>query len=176
MHKITRSLGLLAAFGVAACGTSPTAPESAAGERVPVASATSGTGTATTQTVQIGHKNPPPTVQVSWRVPLPTGGDPPIPGDPVRFHCDASDPNGDTLTVTLQLTSDTGSCATTAHCWSMTGSSDPERPDTAVVLDRSGSAPDPGMRGTLTCTAVDARGATTVRSRCFNMAGFACPA
>jgi hypothetical protein len=174
MHTITRRLGLLAAFGFTACGTSPTAPGSAGGERVSVASATSATGTAT-QAVQLLPENPPPTVRVSWRVPLPTGGDPPIPGDPLRFHCDASDPNGDTLTVTLQLTNDTGSCVTKAHCWSMTGSSAPERKDSAVVLERSGSAPDPAMRGTLTCTAVNSHGTTTIRSSCFNMAGFTCP-
>ena len=52
--------------------------------------------------------NAPPSAplieELGWRVNLPTGGDPPIPGDPTTTWCKVSDADGDAVTVTLALT------------------------------------------------------------------------
>jgi hypothetical protein len=41
---------------------------------------------------------------VWWDVALPTGGDPPIPGDPVAYGCRVSDADGDVVEISIEET------------------------------------------------------------------------
>lgn len=40
--------------------------------------------------------------RVWWDVALPTGGDPPIPGDPVAYGCRVSDADGDVVEISIE--------------------------------------------------------------------------
>ena len=119
-------------------------------------------------------------VEFGWRTPLPTGGDPPLPQDPVSFFCTVVDPDGDPVTVTLQLQDVTGGCPTPRHCWSVVEAFGPgvaarsncqACPVGATVSNRY-DAPQPPMTGILTCRATDSRGrAAEPRTTCFRMTG-----
>jgi hypothetical protein len=54
-----------------------------------------------------GPETPPSISALTWKVQLPVGGDPPIPGDPVTISCTAKESDGAPLTTTITLTWDT---------------------------------------------------------------------
>jgi len=118
----------------------------------------------------------PPVVLAHWSTPLPTGGDPPLSGDPIHFGCDVSLAVGEPLTVTLALSNGSARCFTAGHCWTLTREFLPRvgRPFAGAV-GRNDFAPTPAMGGTLTCTATTASGQSATSSTCFAMAGMSCP-
>ncbi|MGH9461507.1 MAG: hypothetical protein ACRD1X_09845 [Vicinamibacteria bacterium] len=122
----------------------------------------------------------PAIVHFGWSTPLPTGGDPPLPLDPVSFSCMVEDLDGDPVTVTLELQDSTGQCPTPRHCWSEVESFGPgvaarancQFCSVGVSVSRTYDAPEPPMTGILTCRVTDSWGrAAPPQTTCFRMAG-----
>jgi hypothetical protein len=92
-----RRLGVLAALLVAAGCAAPSeylsAPSTAL--RTPASS----TSAERSSLAPLGGPN---VEHVWWDVALPTGGDPPAPGDPVAYGCRVSDPDGDVVEISIE--------------------------------------------------------------------------
>lgn len=107
--------------------------------------------------------NAPPSAPViatlDWKVLLPTGGDPPIPGDPTNVRCEVRDEDGDAVTVTLTLTWTGASPRSVSQSFPPGASSSPE----GASLSHTEDALDPPT-ATFSCVAVDARGNSVTRT------------
>jgi hypothetical protein len=105
----------------------------------------------------------PVIADLSWRVPLPTGGDPPISGDPVNIHCKATEADGAAVTLTLTLTWDGIAPKISTKAFPAGASSSPE----GAVLDMGVSAPTVASgapHATVSCVVTNTRGETASRS------------
>ena len=101
----------------------------------------------------------PRIAELGWRVNLPTGGDPPIPGDPTTTWCKVSDADGDAVTVTLALTWTRATPRSVSQSFPPGASSSSEGAHLSLTTD-AGNPPT----ATFTCTAIDAGGNSTTRT------------
>jgi hypothetical protein len=101
--------------------------------------------------------------ELTWKVNLPVGGDPPIPGDPVGISCTARASDGAPMTVTITLTWDGRAPNVFTNSFPAGASSSPA----GARLGAHVVAPDNGQRAphaTLECVATNVRGETARKS------------
>jgi hypothetical protein len=100
---------------------------------------------------------------LSWRVPLPVGGDPPIPGDPVNIWCTARESDGAAMTVAITVTWDGLAPITSTRPFEAGASSSPSGAYHAIGL----TAPTLGPfapHAKVDCAATNVRGETARKS------------
>jgi hypothetical protein len=97
--------------------------------------------------------------QLTWRVNLPTGGDPPIPGDPVSVSCKVTDADGDEATLTVTVTWEGQGPRTVSETFPAGATSSAEGASLTSTSD-AGNPP----RARAECTVLDAGGFSASRS------------
>jgi hypothetical protein len=107
-----------------------------------------------------GMSPSPPTIDaLSWRVNLPTGGDPPIPGDPTSVTCRVTDADGSAATLTLTVTWEGTAPRTVSETFPAGATSSVEGASLTMTTD----AGDP-PRARADCAALDESGFSAFRS------------
>jgi hypothetical protein len=98
---------------------------------------------------------------VWWDVALPTGGDPPIPGDPVSYGCRVSDTDGDVMEISIDETD----LATGHVLWRDVRAYAPgPAPQTVVFWSAMRDHPTTKIGVRVTCRTADAQGHASSRS------------
>jgi hypothetical protein len=95
LRRLCALPALLIAAGCAAPSEYATAP-SALRTPLLVGSSTSA------ERSSVAPRSGPNVEHLWWDVALPTGGDPPIPGDPVSYGCRVSDADGDVVEISIE--------------------------------------------------------------------------
>ncbi|MET0551895.1 MAG: hypothetical protein ABW221_02585 [Vicinamibacteria bacterium] len=82
----------------AGCAAQPEFPAAPSALQAPLLAAPSASG----QRSSLAPLAAPNVDQLWWDVALPTGGDPPAPGDPVAYGCRVSDADGDVVEISIE--------------------------------------------------------------------------
>jgi hypothetical protein len=99
--------------------------------------------------------------QVWWDVALPTGGDPPAPGDPVSYGCRVSDADGDVVEISIEEKN----LASGLVLWRDVKAYVPgPGPQTIVFMSTLRDHPGTKIGVRVTCRTADAQGQTASRS------------
>ena len=104
---------------------------------------------------------PPVITTLYWRVPLPLGGAPPAPGDPVVFYCRATEADGAPVGVTLTVVWDNRAPIVRSASFPVGASSSAE----GAILTYGLTTPQMAhVHATVSCVVTDDRGETASRS------------